>query len=205
MASGCNFAAVPGSWACVEDATTAEWNMPPSTAEIAAVMQSAQRPVHRSSEERIANMEQQMSIMMRMMLKLLHQRTNSSSPHLSGMSTPASQGSADSGPVSSARVGPPQVFICPVCNAGPMTEKSFYKHIGKLPFATEHQNCYLQEGHVLLESLEGSHAERVLALCKSLQKLVTPGSLAAHSIGGTGNEVRVAGYLVQLKKRPLGE
>ena len=202
-APGCDFAAIPhgdGSWAFVDAVRAADWNMPPTAAEISSVMQAAQRPAHRSAEDRMANMEKQMNIMMRMMLKLMQQHSNSSSPCLSGNSTPASQGSGGS-----VRAGPPQVFRCPACNAGPMTEKSFYKHIGQLSSATVHHKCHLEEGHVLLDTFEGTHADRVLALCKSLQKLVTPGANSAHSLCGTGNELRVEGYVAQLRKRPFGE
>ena len=197
-APGATFAAVPtdtNAWRCVDEVSSADWNMPPTAAEISEVMRFAgSKPSSKSSEDRLANIEKQMSLLMRMVLKLMQQSTKSSSP----FSLRSSSGSSVRGRSGSPSL--PAVFQCPVCDTPPMTEKSFDKHIKSLMDPDSNQRCRMPIGHLLLQHFEGPHEQRLQAFCISVRRKIHPGSNVAHSESGTGNHIVLAAYYDELLK-----
>jgi hypothetical protein len=192
------FEAVPTdstAWGCVDEVRSADWNMPPTAAEISEVMRFARTsPTSKTNEDRLGNIEKQMSLMMRMMLKLMQQSTSSSS----SSSLRSSSSSSIRGRSGSPHL--PAVFQCPVCDTPPMTEKSFYKHIKSLMDRDSNQRCRMPVGHPLLQSFEGSHEQQLQAFVNSVRRKIRPGSNVAHTEGGTGNHLLLSGYFTELLK-----
>ena len=190
------------AWEVVNEVSAALWNMPPTAAELAEVMTMAQpSSAPRSADQRMSNMEKQMSLMMRMMLKLMQQRSCSNS---AGSDPPRSAlSSRNQSPLTTSSSGSsgesPKVFSCVVCQSPPMAEKSFYKHIKKMKAQRKNKvPCVMMPSNALLRKFNGSHSERVCAFCDAVLECLRPGSQTASTVAGTGNERRVAALMESL-------